>query len=245
MLPSASPSLRNILIVEDSPLSQLVLDGLLTPSGYHLTQALSGETALAFVEQQLFDVILLDMNLGDLQGKVVAQHVRALSRSDAATTPIIAITANASPEDLEGYFAAGVDDYVAKPFDPTRLAEALARFSPLPDYDDGKIEAASQYAIAQAREAFLQSCHNDARFLTAYLAHPSPRLPHIRQTLADVVHRLKGNAATFGHPMMGDLAACIDESTRRHQTPDGSLIQTLCQELNTALVGFEPTQPAP
>src|SRR6266545_3663223 len=93
----------------------------------------SPSEALARVEEgEQFDVAVLDLVMPELDGLDASRRI--CDRWPAEVRPrIIAMTANAMREDREACFAAGMDDYVAKPIRPDELAEALSRARPLRD----------------------------------------------------------------------------------------------------------------
>jgi CheY-like chemotaxis protein len=119
-----------ILLAEDNAVNQKVALLLLDRLGYRAEVAWNGLEALAALERQAFDVVLMDVQMPELDGLDTTRRI--CERWPAAERPrIIAMTANALLEDREACFAAGMDDYVAKPIGPDALANALARARPL------------------------------------------------------------------------------------------------------------------
>ena len=126
--PATSP--LRILLAEDNAVNQKVALALLDRLGYHADVAGNGLEALEALERQPYDVVLMDVQMPELDGlDAIASDLRALARS--VRPRIIAMTANAMLEDREACFAAGMDDYVAKPIRPDALAEALRQVRPL------------------------------------------------------------------------------------------------------------------
>src|SRR5581483_8184835 len=98
--------------------------------GYTASVAWNGVEALAALERETFDVVLMDVQMPELDGLDATRRIR--ERWPAEGRPhIIAMTANALPEDREACFAAGMDDYVAKPIRAEDLARALKRAKPV------------------------------------------------------------------------------------------------------------------
>jgi PAS domain S-box-containing protein len=123
-LPPAS-SLR-ILLAEDNALNQKVALRILENLGYRADVASDGLEALDALERQRYDVVLMDVQMPKLDGLDASRRI--CERWPAESRPrIIAMTANAMNEDREACFAAGMDDYLAKPVRPDELAEALGR----------------------------------------------------------------------------------------------------------------------
>src|SRR5581483_2340515 len=102
--------------------------------GYTASVAWNGVEALAALERETFDVVLMDVQMPELDGLDATRRIR--ERCPAEGRPhIIAMTANALPEDREACFAAGMNDYVAKPIRAEELAAALKRARPLRNRD--------------------------------------------------------------------------------------------------------------
>ena len=116
----ATSSLR-ILLAEDNAVNQKVALRLLDQLGYRADVAWNGLEALEALERRSYDVVLMDVQMPELDGLDASRRI--CERWPAEERPrIIAMTANAMPEDREACFAAGMDDYVAKPIRPDELA---------------------------------------------------------------------------------------------------------------------------
>jgi signal transduction histidine kinase/DNA-binding response OmpR family regulator len=118
-------SLR-ILLAEDNAVNQKVALRVLEKLGYRADVASNGLEALEALERQPYDVVLMDVQMPEMDGLDASRRI--CERWPAESRPrIIAMTANAMLEDREACFAAGMDDYVAKPVRPEELATALSR----------------------------------------------------------------------------------------------------------------------
>jgi PAS domain S-box-containing protein len=121
----ATSSLR-ILLAEDNSVNQMVALKILDRLGYSADVAANGLEALEALDREPYDVVLMDVQMPELDGLDTSRRIR--ERWPAETRPrVIAMTANALPEEREACFAAGMDDYVAKPIRPEELQEALRR----------------------------------------------------------------------------------------------------------------------
>lgn len=113
----------HILIVEDHGDSRKLLTWLLEDAGYRVTGCATAEAALAWLAEQMCDLVLMDISLPRLDGKAATRRLRADPR--CAHLPIIAVSAHAVTGELEAIRAAGLDDVVTKPIDEQRLLALL------------------------------------------------------------------------------------------------------------------------
>jgi PAS domain S-box-containing protein len=121
-----TPSSLKILLAEDNAVNQKVALRLLDKLGYRADVAANGLEALEALERQSYDVVLMDVQMPEMDGLEASRRI--CERWPAESRPrIIAMTANAMLEDREACFAAGMDDYLAKPVRPEELATALGR----------------------------------------------------------------------------------------------------------------------
>lgn len=117
-----------ILLADDFEMNLEIATELLKLCGAQVTQARNGKEAVeAFQgsEPGYFDAILMDMNMPVMDGCEAAEAIRAMARPDAATVPILAVTANAFAEDVAATARAGMNAHIAKPIDMTQLAKVL------------------------------------------------------------------------------------------------------------------------
>jgi CheY-like chemotaxis protein len=115
-----------ILLVEDVAMNQELACAVLRRAGHVVDVANDGIEAVAAVQEQLYDVILMDIQMPRMDGVTATRRIRELS-GPARHTPIIALTANAMPEQVFEYHRAGMIDHVAKPFKQRELHDAINR----------------------------------------------------------------------------------------------------------------------
>jgi signal transduction histidine kinase len=111
------PPLRSatVLVVEDNAINQMVVANMLQNLGLGVRTANNGVEALELLEQDHFDLILMDCQMPEMDGYQTSYHIRRDQRPLLANIPIIALTANAMLEDRERCLAAGMNDYLSKP----------------------------------------------------------------------------------------------------------------------------------
>jgi CheY-like chemotaxis protein len=124
--PRRRPPRTRILLVDDIPANQLVTATLLRREGHMVDVAGSGEAALRAVRSHPYDVVLMDVFMPGMSGPEATQHIRELP-GPVSRLPIIALTANVSPDDAAMFRAAGMDDLLGKPVSLSELQGALSR----------------------------------------------------------------------------------------------------------------------
>ncbi|MGL5451150.1 MAG: TMAO reductase system sensor histidine kinase/response regulator TorS [Aeromonas sp.] len=119
---------RDILLVEDNEINRLVAHGMLTRLGHRVTLAEDGRSALAWVTEHPFELVLLDINLPDMDGITLREDLAAISEEmHEQPLPAIAISAQMYPDDIRHCLAAGFVDFVGKPVRLALLAHAIER----------------------------------------------------------------------------------------------------------------------
>jgi CheY-like chemotaxis protein len=129
----------SVLLAEDNDINALLACTMLEKSGARVVRVRNGAEAIAKARNELslsngkgFDLVFMDIHMPDIDGLEAARRIRALYPEDArpgeGRPPIVALTANAFAEDRNAYLEAGLDDYLAKPFEKADLAALFARW---------------------------------------------------------------------------------------------------------------------
>ena len=116
-----------ILVAEDVPENQALIEGLLERFGHSLVMVANGREAVDAFEKEEFDVVLMDLQMPVMGGLEAVSEIRAKQSVAGGRTPIIALTAHAMKGDRERCLEAGMDDYVSKPIRRELLREAIDR----------------------------------------------------------------------------------------------------------------------
>ncbi len=118
-----------ILLAEDNLVNQKLAVSLLEKRGHAVEVVGNGLEALAALERQSFDVVLMDVQMPEMDGLETTATIRARERTSHGHVPILAMTARAMKGDRERCLEVGMDDYVSKPLQPTELFEAVERLA--------------------------------------------------------------------------------------------------------------------
>ncbi len=128
------PRRPRVLLAEDNDINALLAVSVLAKSRCLVFRARNGREAVeafraTLVDEPAYDLILMDIVMPELDGTAAAREIRALARTAGRRVPpMVALTANAFPEDRAAYLAAGLDDYLAKPFDADDIGRLLLRW---------------------------------------------------------------------------------------------------------------------
>jgi adenylate cyclase len=164
-----------VLAVDDQPANLRLLDALLSPRGYRVLAAGSGESALATLRTSAVDLVLLDIMMPGMDGYEVCRRIR--NDPTTAFLPVVVITASGSQQKVRA-IEAGADDFVTKPFNRDELLARIASLARLKKYHDTIERQAAELAKwnselserVEAQVAELQRANRLRRFLSPQLA---------------------------------------------------------------------------
>ncbi|MGY3090613.1 signal transduction histidine kinase/CheY-like chemotaxis protein/HPt (histidine-containing phosphotransfer) domain-containing protein [Hymenobacter sp. UYAg731] len=258
LLTPFEPALR-VLVAEDNALNQLVARKTLEAWNVQVVIAENGRLAVEAITgaAQPFDAILMDVQMPELDGYGATREIRQYF-PDAGQLPIIGLTASVLPEDRALALAAGMNDTLAKPFEPAVLYARIAHFT-------GRSTAGTESAttphevhttnpsthhhptnpptlkpdwhlleeLAGGNEGFLRQIIttflNEAPALEALLAATCPSDP---AALASTAHKLKGQVAYFGVPVLHTQLDELERAARHPALPYCEpLLDTIRQQL--------------
>ena len=117
-----------VLLAEDNELNMEIAQFLLNNAGAEVTKAVNGREAVELFQKSeigAFDVILMDIMMPQMDGYQATRAIRAMDRPDAATVPIIAMTANAFADDRQKAQEAGMNEHVTKPLESGLLLRTI------------------------------------------------------------------------------------------------------------------------
>jgi two-component system, sensor histidine kinase and response regulator len=260
-----------ILVVEDTPISQRLALGILAKLGYAADAVANGRQALDALARGPYAAVLMDCQMPEMDGFAATAEVRR-TEGAARHTPIIAVTASAMPGERERCLAAGMDDYVAKPFRAEEIAAALERWArgdpggaqPVSPLNSGTVVAAPDAAVLdETALASLGGLVSDQgvelrREVARLFAADTPvRVAAMRAAvasgdaaaLASAAHALKGEAGLIGAREVQALARELELLGRAGSTDVSDLVLARlgaayerARDALTAAVGAEPRQ---
>ena len=253
------------LLVEDNPLNQKVARHNLEGFGAEVTLADNGRVAVELARQRRFDVILMDGQMPGMDGVQAAQAIRRLEAQGAVPrVPILAMTAHAMEGDRERFLAAGMDGFLAKPFEKADLARALApllgaKLEPpmegeasLVTYPGEEVPAGPEGPLDLAR---LRKANPDRaslqELLELFRRHAPGRIAQLRpaleaqdaERLRGAAHALKGSCAYLYAGDLTRLCGELEEAAALARFQEaGSILLDLERafaEVEGALTGLE------
>jgi signal transduction histidine kinase/ActR/RegA family two-component response regulator len=214
--PVVTPSLR-ILVAEDNEFNAQMVEQLLARQGHRVRVVGDGRQVLELALNGEFDILLLDVHMPGRDGFDVAREIRCREREGSGHLPVIALTARSRPEDRQRCLAAGMDDFVSKPFHMTDLLAAINRLA-----RPGVPEPLISPSI------LLAACANDPVLLAEFCTSFRERVPALLAELADArnaadgprlqttAHKLCGMLGTFS-TTASDLASTTEDSAAAGQ----------------------------
>jgi CheY-like chemotaxis protein len=260
-----------ILLVEDNELNQQVAREFLAKGGLSVVIANNGQEALDAVQQQAFDVVLMDLHMPVMDGFEATRRIHALA--GLASLPIIAMTAAAMSQDRAASTAAGMVAHVAKPIDPQELADTLVRWvtprfaDPVERIEEDLIvvpdlnevlaleQALPGFSVRQALARMGEDVVLYRKLLRSFAQSRASMADQMQMLLAQteheslyqLAHGLKGEAGNLGIDAVHDAADALAKAVRSAQNqrlPELTQALAACCQQSISLLGRMQT-PAP
>ncbi|SEP43619.1 PAS domain S-box-containing protein [Methylobacterium sp. ap11] len=201
-----------LLLVEDVPINQDLARAVLEAEGHGVDVAGDGTAAIEAVRAKTYDLVLMDVQMPGMDGLTATRTIRAMP-GPAGTVPIVAMTANVLPAQIETFRAAGMDGHVGKPFKRAELAAAIARHradggetAPVPTLVDVEAFAAARSLMGRERIDGLLG------MLASELDRRFRSRSSDRAGLAHDAHAMISAAGLLGFTGLSDLCREIEEA---------------------------------
>jgi PAS domain S-box-containing protein len=194
-----------VLAVEDNELNRMVLQVILKKCDVNVIMANNGQEAIEMIQANEFDIVLMDVQMPILDGLEATKYIREELK---LTTPIIGLSANAMPEEVEICKQAGMNDYLVKPYSERSLVEVMKKWS----FQDQVAEIVEEEKFVESLDLSMlkQYVGNDdgvmKEVVRGYLEHLPPQLDRLELALvgSDVsalrheLHQLKASMEIIG-----------------------------------------------
>ena len=245
---------RRVLLAEDNPVNVEVAQAMLHSLGMIVQCARNGEEALKLARAGGYDVVLMDCQMPVMDGFAATAEIRRSEHGAGRgrSLPIIAITANALQGDREACLAAGMDDYLSKPFTQQQLGAVIGRWIGMPiaatvhhDDEAPSLPAATREVIQRAiinRQALeniraLSTDRGEAlvqKVIAAYVADTPGHLKSLKSAIAGldtgnvrkVAHSLKSSSANVGADTLAQMCKEMETLGRTDTTEGAAVILT-------------------
>jgi CheY-like chemotaxis protein/HPt (histidine-containing phosphotransfer) domain-containing protein len=236
----------HILVAEDNEFNAKVMEQLIVQRGHRLQLATNGREALTLAEEGVFDLLLLDVHMPELDGFEVVQAIREQERTVGGHLPVIALTARSRKEDRERCLAAGMDDFLIKPIRPAELLAAIDRLAPAPGVSRPAQPNAGEPVSLLDPVTLLRACGDDEEVLRvmcrAFQTYMPDQLAEVGDAMRDqdaprlreATHKLCALLFTFS-TAAGDVASDLEDHAAQGRLEEArplvEQLETMTQEL--------------
>ncbi len=218
-----------ILLVEDNKVNQMVAKDNLEAYKVVVTIAENGKEALELLNKELFDLILMDMQMPILDGYQTMRAIRNNKDLVLNQIPIIALTANAIDAEIKKCFDCGADDYLSKPFKPNVLIEKINGFMPISRALSLCLKSKTEPVNQETFEYYLNGRVNiysltlkelKNSFYNEWIEMKKVILCKNEPALKMIAHRMKPNFGILGLAEMSGIADAIEKMENLHEIKD-------------------------
>ena len=227
-----------ILVVDDTPMNLTVVKGLLKKTMINIDTATSGAEAIELARYTLYDIILMDQRMPEMDGTDAMFRIKGDVRGQNANTPFICLTADAVSGAKERYLAEGFNDYLSKPIDSHELEDILLEYLPSikVEFNKKNTETGKTTDDRPLRDKIdadmvdydtgLRYCDGDEEFytqiLSEYVAESDEKIPSIEEYYNDkdwqdygiLVHSLKSTSKMIGASELSKRAEKLEKAAK-------------------------------
>jgi protein-histidine pros-kinase len=240
-----------ILLAEDVPINQQVATKLLEKRGHAVDVVTNGREAIAAVQREAYDAVLMDIQMPEMDGITATRRIREDARF--ASLPIIAVTAHALDSDRAACLAAGMNDYLAKPFRPTELfAKVEGRWASPPvrtvPADTPPVDLAG-FRRSLADEG-MEDLVEDV--LNTFLRETPRLLVDLTDAgwtddlarLSEIAHALKSSAGAIGATGLAATLGALETAAKRGDGRTGGLVTRVVRDYDTVVTYLRESCPS-
>lgn len=250
---------RKILVAEDIELNQQIVKHIIQSWGCEVTIATNGALALHYISRNNYDLVLMDIQMPEMDGVQATLQIRSLPDQTKATIPIIAFTAHSLKEDAAKYIAAGMNDYLSKPFEEEKLYAMISKhLLPISELSEHMPEKKSIPEIVPSEKLYDLSLieaisGGDTDFIRKMIELFIETVPPNVQELNDcllnqnwdgvskLAHKLKSTLDSMGIESVKEEIRTIEQSAKTRQNLDvvSALMYRVTSTVNTCVKQLE------
>lgn len=235
-----------ILLVDDDELSRRMMGLLLSEKGYNYDTASNGVEAVAAVQSQSYDLVLMDLQMPVMDGYEATRAIREWEAGNTHTS-IVALTAMLFEDEMKNCLRVGMDECIAKPFNSDTLFQLIGSYVDKAEYISSSIETHANHPKDKPSEQvvldvedtlprFSKDINVYKQFLSEFVSELTDRINQFQtillsgdfESLADKAHNLKGVSASMGAKRLSYLCQLLDQ---RCEEGDLLLIQETLKEI--------------
>jgi len=243
-----------ILLAEDNHVNQMVAVAILEKRGHHVVVANNGLEALDALETEIFDIVLMDVQMPEMDGFEATAAIRAKEQQSGKHLTIIAMTAHAMKGDRERCLEAGMDSYISKPVNPDELFRIIESFKPEVKSSEPTASTTKKRGTAINSAQLMSLIDGDSELLgnmiDVFLSDGTGLIKEIEaainsndcQALHRAAHRLRGSIAIFTmegpYIASGDLEAMGQTCNLAKASDTFAVLKSQFDDLRPALNGM-------
>jgi PAS domain S-box-containing protein len=201
-----------ILVVDDNRINQEVATQILRKAGAEVVKAASGEEAIKILQHEVFDIILLDIQMPGISGIDVIKWMQSTLKD---YPPVIALTAYNSGQEKEKFISLGFNDFIGKPINPEVLLDKIKDWTAVQEkvIDHNVLKKLAQYGgeamVQEAMKDFYEDTEKQIKECFVSLSGQN------HKRVLEILHTIKGNAGTLGIKKLARSAKQIEEHLKK------------------------------
>jgi len=205
-----------ILLVDDDAYNRVVIQAYLQHSPHRITTAENGRVAIEKFKSAVYDVVLMDIHMPDLDGPSAVRMMRRWEQKNRLSpVPIVAFTASAVKEELQECLNAGFTAHVTKPIKKQRLVETLARYGgtdATPSAQESNPVRLVQVNISQSIQSIVPQYLQDQRGAATSILVALEQRDY--QTIQELAHKMRGSGGSFGFDVLTRIGQSLEEAAQ-------------------------------
>lgn len=239
--------MSKVLIVEDEEVNREMIAELLTNRNIKSVQCSNANDAISILDREHFDAILMDIRMPGIDGMTASKKIRSQKR--LATIPIIAISGDSNSNDLSRYYDAGMNDFIAKPFDITQFYATITKWIDIEGQNRSKTSSSENIVIDGINtDSALKRLHSNRdsflRIIRLFLDNNKQTIDRLKEAhsnnewsiLKEIVHALKGVSGNISadelHEAASKYQAILDAGEQENKRQE---FDELCFQLDKVL----------